>query len=64
MQGRRLGLERVLLAMRDHHPWTQISYMLNPDTRLDGRTPLEELRRQKADDVVAAASMYGEQGAA
>ncbi|MHB0877268.1 MAG: hypothetical protein ACYC5O_14620 [Anaerolineae bacterium] len=58
------GLERVLMALRDHHPWTQLSYMLNPDSRLGDRTPLEVLRQGRADDVVAAASMYGEQGAA
>jgi len=58
------GLERVLMAMRDHHPWTQISYMLNADVRLGERTPLEVLRQGRVDDVVAAASMYGEQGAA
>ena len=58
------GLERVLMALRDHHPWTQISYMLNPDIRLGGRAPLEQLRQQRVDEVVAAASMYGEQGAA
>jgi len=58
------GLERVLLALRDHQPWTQISYMLNPDARLGDCTPLEALRQGRVDDVVAAASMYGEQGAA
>lgn len=58
------GLERVLLALRDHHPWTQISYMLNPDSRLGDDVPLDVLRRGRVDDVVAAASMYGEHGAA
>jgi hypothetical protein len=58
------GLERVLLALRDHQPWTQISYMLNPDTRLGDGVPLDALRRGRIDEVVAAASMYGEQGAA
>ncbi|MHB1417866.1 MAG: hypothetical protein ACYC1C_21660, partial [Chloroflexota bacterium] len=39
------GLERVLMAMRDHHPWTQVSYMLNPDIRLGDGVPLDLLRR-------------------
>lgn len=57
------GLERVLEALRGHDPWMQAAFMVNPNTRLDGETPLSALRRGQTDAVIRAAAAYGEQGA-
>ncbi|MGH9749929.1 MAG: hypothetical protein ACRD6R_08405 [Candidatus Polarisedimenticolia bacterium] len=57
------GLETVLETLRRHDPWMQMGFMLNKNDWLDGRIPLEELRRGRVDAVVDAARAYGEQGA-
>ncbi len=57
------GLELVLAELREHDPWMQLAFLLNPNTRLDGQTPLAELRRGHVEKVVSAARSYGEQGA-
>lgn len=62
-KGMRPGMEEVLLALRDLDPWMQLAFLLTPNGRLEGKTPLEELRRNKKSDVVKAASSFGEQGA-
>lgn len=55
------GLEEVLAALRDHDPWMQLSFMVNPDTALGGRVPLAELRQGDLAAVLRAARTYGEQ---
>lgn len=57
------GLEAVLEELRDHDPWMQLAFLLNPNTRLAGNTPLTELRRGHVETVRSAARAYGEQGA-
>jgi hypothetical protein len=57
------GLERVLAAFVDRDPWVWASYMVRPDDRLDGRTPLAALRGGEVDAVVRAAAAYGTHGA-
>ena len=58
------GLDRVLAALRDHDPWMQLAFMLTPNARLEGETPLAALRREALPAVLDAARAFGEQGAA
>jgi hypothetical protein len=57
------GLEKILAALRDFDPWTQLSFFLSGNFRLSGETPLHALRRGKVEAVRRAARAYGEQGA-
>jgi hypothetical protein len=58
------GLEQVLRALTRVEPWSLVAFMLNRNSRLADETPLTELRRGRIDEVVEAASVYGEQGGA
>lgn len=58
------GLDVVLGELRGFDPWTQVAFMLNPNTWLDDETPLAALRRGRVEQVREAASLYGEQVAA
>lgn len=58
------GLKEVLEALSAHDPWMQSIFFANGNDRLEGKTPLEELRQGKTNAVVRAAEAYGEQGAA
>ena len=58
------GLEKVLGELRDLDPWMQMVFFTTSNERLGGKTPLEKLRKDLVSDVMAAASGYGEQGAA
>lgn len=53
-------LEAVLAELAEIDPWTQAGFMLNPNTWLDGASPLEELRRGNATRVEFAAAAYAE----
>lgn len=60
------NFEPVLAALRDRDCWEQLTFFLNPNSRLGDRTPLEALQRgggRDVEDVIRAASEYGEQGA-
>lgn len=56
------GLDETLAALHEYGPWMQTAWFVNPNTRLDGDTPLMRLRRKDVAPVVAAARLYGEQG--
>lgn len=58
-------LEEVLKALGERDSWEQIAFFLNPSALLEDRTPLEVLKEgnHDFDDVLRAASIYGEQGA-
>jgi hypothetical protein len=58
-------LEEVLQALADRDSWERITFFLNPSALMGDRTPLEVLQEGKhdIDDVLRAASVYGEQGA-
>ncbi|AFZ33353.1 hypothetical protein Glo7428_4941 (plasmid) [Gloeocapsa sp. PCC 7428] len=58
------GLERVLAALKDYDPWTQLMFLKTGDVRLDGATPLARLQAGDIDAVVWAAECYGTPGAA
>ena len=59
-----LGLEEILGELKDLDPWMQMVFFTSPHERLDRKTPLEQLRKGSVNEVKAAASGYGEQGAA
>lgn len=56
------GLGAVLARLGVYGPWMQTAWFVNPNTRLEGATPLTELRDGHVERVVDAAAMYGEQG--
>jgi hypothetical protein len=58
------GLRAVREALDDADPWTLTAFMVAPNSRLDGDTPLAALRRGDVEAAVRAARAYGEHGAA
>lgn len=63
-QGLLPGLRGVLAELRGRDPWTQLAFMLTPNSRLHDETPLAQLHRGNIDAVKIAARWYGEQGCA
>jgi hypothetical protein len=59
------GLGSVLTTLRDRDAWEQLTFFLNPTALLENRTPVKALQEGKRDiqDVLRAASVYGERGA-
>lgn len=57
------NLEKVLDRLRDHDPWMQLTFFLNANDRLRGKSPLEILKSGNLEQVLQAAESYGEQGA-
>ena len=55
------GLDTIFRNIGVDDPWMQAAYFLSGDLRLDGRTPLEMLRRGEVEAVRRAAAAYGEQ---
>ncbi len=53
------GLDRVLKALGEFDPWTQLMFMQTGDIRLTNRTPLECLVTGEIDMVISAAACYG-----
>ena len=58
------GLQDVLRVLSQHDEWMQAAFFLSENPRLGDRTPLEMLRAGKLRDVLLAAQIYGEHGAA
>ena len=58
------GFEETLSALTVQDPWMQAAFFLSGDPRLEGATPLDELRRGNVEAVRRAASGYGRHGAA
>ena len=57
------GLEEVLGNLTALDSWMQLRFFTSPHERLGDKTPIEALRSGTVNDVVRAASGYGEQGA-
>jgi hypothetical protein len=57
------GLEEVLSNLSVLDPWMQLRFFTSPHERLGDKTPIDALRSGGVNDVVRAASGYGEQGA-
>jgi biotin operon repressor len=64
MNGVLAGLEDVLAELSVRDPWMQAAFFVSGDPRLDGATPLDELRRGNIEAVQRAARGYGAHGAA
>jgi hypothetical protein len=58
------GLEEVLSALASHDEWMQAAFLAGKNPRLKGRTPIEALKAGNLDQVLSAAHVYGEHGAA
>lgn len=56
--------ETILRTLAAHDPWAQMIFMLTPSDRLGDQKPLDALRHGRVDEVKAAASAFGEHGAA
>jgi hypothetical protein len=59
-----IGLEEVLAELKDLDPWMQMVFFTSPNERLGDKTPLERLKKGLVSEVKAAATGFGEQGAA
>lgn len=58
------GLAQVLAVLHDADPWMQLAFFLNGNARLEGQTPLAALREGRRAEVLHAAALYAEHGAA
>ncbi len=58
------GLDKLFSELKRDGIWTIMIFMLTGDLRLDGKTPLEMLRQGEIEQVIWAASCYGEHSAA
>ena len=52
------GLEAVLEQLSEVDPWTQVAFFLNPNLRLENKTPLEMLRIGEVEPVVISAIAF------
>jgi hypothetical protein len=57
-------LEDVLNALKHHDDWRKLSFFVNGNVRLGGKSPLNALRAGRYEDVLKAARTLGEHGAA
>lgn len=58
------GIREVLAAFTVDDQWMRVNFTLPGDFRLDGKRPIDLLRKGRIDEVIAAAAAYGEHGAA
>ena len=52
------GLETVLEQLSEVDPWTQVTFFLNPNLRLNNKTPLEMLQMGEIEPVVNSATAF------
>lgn len=52
------GLEKVLEKLSQVDPWMQLTFFLNPNLRLDNKTPLEMLRMEQIEPVIDSAAAF------
>jgi excisionase family DNA binding protein len=57
------GLKEVLKALSGEDDWRKLSFFVNGNVRLGGKSPLQELRAGHRDEVIAAARTLLEHGA-
>ena len=62
-RGPLMGLEEMLAGLGDRDAWMQLTFLLSPNSDLDGKSPHDLLRQGKSVPVVEAAARFGEQGA-
>jgi hypothetical protein len=58
------GLEHVLKALARNSAWAQLSFLLNANDWLDGKSPRECLAAGEVEAVLEAAAEFGVYGAA
>ncbi len=56
------GLREVLAALPGRNAWYQLNWLVNPDPRIENRTPAQLLEAGDVATAVAAARAQGEQG--
>lgn len=56
------GLKKVRDVLPTRDPWAVLNFLVRPDERLSGRTPIDVLREGDVDLVVSAARGMGVQG--
>lgn len=56
------GLKEVQAALPTRNPWAVLNFLVRPDARLGGRSPVEVLRKGAVEEVVGAARRMGEPG--
>ncbi|MCF7645504.1 hypothetical protein KQ944_10810 [Bacillus subtilis] len=57
------GLKAVRQALGSTNPWFILNFLSRPDERLNGKKPIELLRRGETEAVLEAARLNGLQGA-
>ena len=57
------GLKAVRQALGSANPWFLLNFLSRPDERLNGKKPIELLRRGETEPVLEAARLNGLQGA-
>ena len=57
-------LEETLTALKDHDEWRKLSFFLNGNVRLGGKSPIKALQDGQFEEVLKAARSLGEHGAA
>jgi len=57
-------LEEMLMALKSHDEWRKLSFFVNGNVRLNGKSPLNALRAGEYEEVLKAAKTLGEHGAA
>jgi hypothetical protein len=57
------GLKEVCDALPTKNSWSALNFLINPESRLDGRKPIDLLKAGEVEIVVEAARRVGRQGA-
>ncbi|MGO8833911.1 MAG: HU family DNA-binding protein [Roseiarcus sp.] len=57
------GLKEVCEALPTKNPWSVLNFLVGPESRLDGRKPIDLLKTGEVEIVVEAARRLGQQGA-
>jgi nucleoid DNA-binding protein len=57
------GLREVLKSLPSANGWFRLNFLVNPDSHLGGRRPIDFLKEGRVDPVVRAAKAIGVQGA-
>ncbi len=57
------GLKEVCDALPTKNPWSVLNFLVSPESRLDGRKPIDLLKTGEVEIVVKAARRMGQQGA-
>jgi nucleoid DNA-binding protein len=57
------GLKEVRDALPTKNPWSVLNFLVTPESKLDGRKPIDLLRAGEIEIVIEAARRMGQQGA-